>query len=270
MLALLSPAKSLDYESPLPTRKHSEPRLLDEAERLIDLLRGLSASDVAALMGISDELAALNAQRYADFTTPFTPANARPAVLAFAGDVYQGLAARERFGERDYTEAQKTLRILSGLYGVLRPLDLLQPYRLEMGTRLRTPRGATLYDWWGDRISEVLRDDLAASPGAPVVVNLASDEYARAVRPAVLGARIISPRCEDTDARGRRSGVSFSAKRARGELAAWLVLHRVRTPGALTGFDAAGYRYDPDASASDRPVFVRAYADRPAGGASAG
>ena len=263
MLALLSPAKSLDYSSPLPTRKHTEPRLLERSAELIDILRELPASEIASLMHISDELAALNAQRYADFRPPFTMRNARAAVLAFDGDVYQGLAARTRFDARDFTEAQKTIRILSGLYGVLRPLDLMQPYRLEMGTRLRTPAGVGLYQWWGDTVSELLKSDLVESPGADVVVNLASDEYFSVVRPAVLGARIVSPRFEDTDARGRRSVVSFYAKRARGEMAAWMVTHRVRTARALADFGAAGYRYDAAASSADRPVFVRTFEARP-------
>ena len=262
MITLLSPAKSLDYETKPATRKHTEPRLLSESSELIDVLRELPASEIASLMHISDDLAALNAQRYADFAPPFTTKNAKQAVLAFDGDVYQGLDA-PAFSERDFTEAQKTVRILSGLYGVLRPLDLMQPYRLEMGTRLRTGRGASLYAWWGDRISEVLRDDLAESPGADVVVNLASDEYFKAVRPEVLGARIVAPRFEDTDARGTRKIVSFYAKRARGTMAGWLVRNRVRTASALTGFDADGYRYDKAASTPDVPVFVRSFEDRP-------
>jgi len=262
MLVLLSPAKSLDYESRLPTRKWSEPRLLDDSERLIQVMRGKSTSEIAGLMKISDELAALNAQRYADFQRPFTRRNARPAVLAFAGDVYQGLAVRSRWDERDYTEAQKTIRILSGLYGVLRPLDLIQPYRLEMGIRLETDRGRTLYDFWGSTITDLLRDDLAASPGAPVVVNLASHEYAGAVRVGELGARVISPRFEDTDARGGRGIVSFFAKRARGELAGWLVRNRVRSPRALQRFAEAGYRYDSATSTAERPVFLRRLEDR--------
>ncbi len=264
MLILLSPAKSLDFDSGLPTRKHSQPRLLAEAAALAEVMRDKAVTELAALSGISDELAALNALRWAEFTLPSNPTNARPAILAFDGDVYRGLDARHRFGERDFTEAQKTLRILSGLYGVLRPLDLIQPYRLEMGTRLATERGAGLYDWWGGTITALLRDDLAATPGAEVVINLASVEYFTAVRPAELGARVISPRFEDTDPRGRRSVVSFYAKRARGELAAWLVLNRVRTPGALRQFTGAGYRYDKAASSADAPVFVRSFADRPA------
>lgn len=267
MITLLSPAKSLDYESKPTTRKHTEPRLLEESEGLIEVLRTRSVADLASLMHISDELAALNAQRYADFAPPFTTKNAKQALLAFDGDVYQGMAAAERFDERDFTEAQKTVRILSGLYGVLRPLDLMQPYRLEMGTKLRTERGANLYAWWGHRISEVLRDDLAESPGADAVVNLASDEYFRSVRPDVVGARIISPRFEDTDARGTRKIVSFFAKRARGEMAGWMVRNRVRTVGALRGFDEAGYRFDQTASTPDVPVFVRSFEDRPANAA---
>lgn len=263
MITLLSPAKSLDYETPAPTRTFTQPRLLEETEQLIDVLRERTTADLAALMHISDELAALNAQRYADFTLPFTRRNAKQAVCAFAGDVYQGLDATS-FDQRDFTEAQKTVRILSGLYGVLRPLDLMQPYRLEMGTRLRTHRGASLYDWWGDRISQLVADDLAASPGADVVVNLASDEYFGSIRPSVLDARIVAPRFEDTDARGVRKVVSFYAKRARGAMAGWMVRTRVRTVGALTRFDAEGYRYDKAASHPDRPVFVRSFEDRPA------
>lgn len=262
MLALLSPAKLLDVDSVLPTDKHSQPRMLDDASRLIDRLRELSVADIAALMGISDELAALNAQRYADFHTPFTTKNARPALLTFAGDTYQGLAAARRFDARDYTEAQKTVRILSGLYGVLRPLDLIQPYRLEMGTRLKIEAGASLYEWWGSRITDQIRDDLEDSPGSSVVINLASDEYFRVVRPDELGFPVINPRFEDTSASGRRSVISFYAKRARGDMASWLVTNRVRTPRALPDFAEAGYRFSPTDSTPDRPVFVRAFEDR--------
>ncbi|RJK93152.1 peroxide stress protein YaaA [Vallicoccus soli] len=257
MLALLSPAKTLDLASRVTTRKSSQPRLLDEAERLVEVMRTKSPDEVADLMDLSAQLAQLNVERYADFAPPFTRRNARPAVLTFAGDVYQGLDAPGRFGERDLTEAQKTLRILSGLYGLLRPLDLIQPYRLEMGVRLATERGASLYDWWGGRITELVAQDLVASPGADAVVNLASEEYARAVRFDDLDARVVTPRFEDADAQGRYRVVSFSAKRARGEMAAWMVLHRVRSPRALREFDGAGYRYDPARSRPDAPVFLR-------------
>jgi uncharacterized protein len=263
VLVLLSPAKSLDFESPLPTRKHSHPRLLDESQRLIEVMRGKSTSEIAGMMRISDELAALNAQRYADFAPPFNLRNARPAVLAFAGDVYQGMAVRRRWDARDYTEAQKTVRILSGLYGVLRPLDLMQPYRLEMGIRLATERGESLYGFWGARITELLRIDLAESPGVPAVVNLASEEYSKSVHFADLECPVISPRFEDVGVTGERGVVGFFAKRARGEMASWMVRERVRTPGAVKRFAGAGYAYDRAASTPRQPVFLRKYEDRP-------
>lgn len=262
MLILLSPAKSLDYATPIPRLPVTLPRLLTESERLVEVMRGKSVAELAALAGISDELAALNALRWAEFSLPFTRQNARPAVLAFDGDVYRGIDARTRFTTRDHTEAGKTLRILSGLYGVLRPLDLIQPYRLEMGTRLATDRGGSLYDWWGATLTDLLAADLAASPGAKVVINLASSEYYGAVLPQRLGAPVISPRFEDTNAQGRRSVVSYYAKRARGEMAAWLVAGRVRAASALQHFDAAGYRYDQASSTREVPVFVRSFADR--------
>ncbi len=256
MLVLLSPAKTLDYDTPLPTRKHSEPRLLDEAGELIEIMRTKSAADVAKLMKISDELAALNVDRYAEWSPQHTRKTGRPAALAFAGDVYQGMDAAS-FTERDFTEAQKTVRILSGLYGVLRPLDLMQPYRLEMGTKLATDRGDTLVAWWGERITDVLRDDLAESPGEDVVINLASVEYFSAVDEDALGARVISPRFEDRDDSGRPRIVSFHAKKARGLMAAWLVRDRARTPARLKHFAAEGYAYDKARSTPDVPVFVR-------------
>lgn len=256
MLTVLSPAKSLDLESPLPTRRHSEPRLLDESAALIDVMRTKSPADIATLMHISDDLAHLNATRYAEFTPEHTRATSRPAVLTFNGDVYQGLAART-FGERDFTEAQKTVRILSGLYGVLRPLDLIQAHRLEMGTRLVTDRGGSLYDWWGTEVTDLLRADLEASPGADVLVNLASQEYFGVVDTDRLGVRIVSPRFEDRGPEGRPRVVSFHAKRARGTMAAWLVRHRVRTPARIRDFDGDGYAFDEARSTREQPVFVR-------------
>lgn len=256
MIALLSPAKSLDYESRLPTRKHSQPRMLDDAEQLIEVMRRKSPDEVASLMSISDDLAALNVQRYQDFSRPFTRQNSRPAVLAFTGDVYQGMAPRD-FGERDHTEAQKTVRILSGLYGVLRPLDLMQPYRLEMGTKLSTDRGDTLYDFWGGRITDVLNADLAESPGPDVVVNLASNEYFSAVDTSRLDGRLVTPRFLDRGKDGSYRIVSFFAKRARGMMAAHLVTSRARTVKAVREFAADGYRFDPDRSTADEPTFVR-------------
>lgn len=256
MLSVLSPAKTLDESSRLPTRKHSLPRLLEESEKLIDVMVTKPAAEVAQLMHISPELGELNAQRYLDFTLPFTRRNARPAAFMFAGDVYQGLAAGT-MSERDLTEAQKTVRILSGLYGVLRPLDLMQPYRLEMGTRLTTSRGRSLYDFWGDTVSELLAADLDASPGPQVLVNLASAEYFGVVRPSVLGARIVSPRFLDATGDAEPKIVSFYAKRARGAMAAWLVRERVRSVKALYEFGADGYRYAPERSTPDQPTYVR-------------
>ncbi|CAN5762304.1 peroxide stress protein YaaA [soil metagenome] len=258
MISLLSPAKSLDYESPLPTKKASQPRLLDHSEELVAIMTVRSTGELAELMSISDDLSHLNAQRFADFEMPFDTDNARPAVLAFAGDVYQGMDARGRFGERDFTEAQKTVRILSGLYGVLRPLDLMQPYRLEMGTKLATDRGDTLYDFWGSTITQMLNADLADSPGPQAVVNLASGEYFKSVDADKLDGQVISPRFLDQGKDGGYRIASFFAKRARGEMAAWLVINRVRTLKAIRDFDGAGYRYAPDRSSDVEPTFIRA------------
>ena len=257
MLSLISPAKSLDLTSPVPARTYSTPRLLEESVQLIDIMRGKSLSEVAGLMHLSDDLATLNLQRYHDFETPFTVHNARPALLMFAGDVYQGMAARTRFSDDDLTEAGLTLRILSGLYGLLRPLDLIQPYRLEMGVRLATSRGRNLYEWWGDRLTRLVADDLAGSPGDPVLVNLASHEYVTAVDLDALDATVVSPRFEDQGPQGDWKVISFLAKRARGEMAAWLIHRRVRTVADLTRFNAAGYRYVAKLSTPEVPVFRR-------------
>jgi len=257
VLILLSPAKSLDYESKVPTRKHTQPRMLDEAEALIDIMRTKTVDEVADLMSISLELGDLNVRRYADFSSPFTMRNARQAAFAFDGDVYRGMDARGSMDGRDLAEAQKTVRILSGLYGVLRPLDLVQPYRLEMGTKLRTERGDTLYDWWGTRITDVLNADLADSPGPDVVVNLASGEYFRSVDTGRLDGRLVSPRFLDQALDGEYRIISFNAKWARGAMAGWMVHHRVRSVRALRDFDVAGYRFDASRSTTAEPTFVR-------------
>ncbi|MEY2472482.1 MAG: uncharacterized protein QOK28_1811 [Actinomycetota bacterium] len=257
MLILLSPAKSLDYESKLPTRKFSQPRLLEHSVELIEVMRTKSVGEIADLMSISLELADLNARRYAEFEPPFTRQNARPAVFAFDGDVARGMNAKEAFTERDLTEAQKTVRFLSGLYGVLRPLDLMQPYRLEMGTKLKTSRGDTLYDYWDAVIAPTLKADLAESPGPSVVINLASGEYFRSVDTSALGGTVVSPRFLDEAPNGDYRIISFSAKWARGAMAAWLVQNRVRSPRAVRDFDVAGYRYDPARSTPSEPTFLR-------------
>ena len=258
VLAVVSPAKSLDFDSPLPTRKRSEPRMLGSAAELAEIMARQAPVELASLMGLSAELAELNAGRFATWSPEPDADAARPALLAFDGDVYRGLDAPATFGERDYTHAQKTLRILSGLYGLLRPLDEIRPYRLEMGTRLPTGRGADLYAFWGDRITDVLREDLAASPGTAALVNLASGEYFRAVRPEVLDARVITPRFLDVPAAGGEPKViSFHAKRARGAMAGWMIRERIGSAVALREFDGLGYRFDAERSSGDAPVFVR-------------
>ncbi|MGH1506073.1 MAG: peroxide stress protein YaaA [Acidimicrobiales bacterium] len=257
MLIVLSPAKSLDEESPLTTKKWSEPRLLDQSDQLVEVLRDLAPADLSALMSISPDLAELNHERYQEYHRPFTPDNARPAVLMFSGDVYQGLDANATFSERDFTHAQKTLRILSGLYGVLRPLDLIQPYRLEMGSKLENPRGKDLYAFWGDRIADRLNADLRESPGPAVLVNLASNEYFSSVDTDRLEARIVTPSFLDSKDGKDPKIISFFAKRARGAMAGWLIQNRVKTLKALQQFDGLDYAFDPDRSTPSNPVYVR-------------
>ncbi len=256
MLIVVSPAKSLDYESKLPTKKHSEPRLLDQSRELVGVMAEKSPRELSKMMGISESLGELNHERFLDWETPFTPANARPAVLAFSGDVYMGMEA-STFTERDFTQAQKVLRILSGLYGVLRPLDLMQPYRLEMGSTVKTSRGKDLYTFWGDTITEQLNADLAESPGSDALINLASNEYFGAVNTKKLEARLVSPVFLDSKDGGEPKIISFFAKRARGSMSGWIIRNRIKSPRALLEFDRDGYRYDAERSQADRPVFVR-------------
>jgi len=261
MLFLLSPAKSLDYQSPLPrgvAAKATEPDFMDQAAQLIELLRPLTPPQVAQLMDLSDELAALNVGRYAAWSPQATPDNSRPAALAFNGDVYEGLQAAT-LKAADLAWAQQHLVILSGLYGVLRPLDRLQPYRLEMGTALANPRGKDLYAWWGTRLAEWL-NARQADEAAPVVVNLASQEYARAVPRKALAARVVDCVFEDWKG-GRYKIISFYAKRARGLMARWAVQHRVKSVQALQGFDSEGYAFDAAASAPDTLVYRRRVAE---------
>ena len=259
MLIVVSPAKTLDYESPLLNGRSMlgrarAPRLMDRSAELIETLITRSPGDIAALMGISNELAELNVERFAQWEPEATTENARPALFAFKGDVYLGLAP-QAFDTRDLTHADKTLRILSGLYGVLRPLDLMQPYRLEMGTRLRTADADDLYGFWGDQITEVLNADLADRRSS-LLVNLASVEYFKAVRPERLDARIVAPRFLDTKD-GEVKMISFFAKRARGLMASWIIRNRISSARGLRDFDVEGYRYDADRSTATEPTFVR-------------
>ncbi len=255
MLILLSPAKSLDYETPLPPGlAHSLPPFMAESTQLIEVLRQMPPQDIASLMKISDTLAALNVARYAAWTPKFSARNARQAVMAFNGDVYEGLQAQSLTPD-DLGWAQQHLAILSGLYGVLRPLDWMQPYRLEMGTRLTTPAGHTLYQFWGPRIAQHLNTRLHGE-AEPLVLNLASQEYFKSVDRKVLRARVVECVFEDWSG-GRYKIVSFHAKRARGLMARHAITQRATTARQLEGFDAEGYAFAAAASGPDRLVFRR-------------
>lgn len=254
MLIVLSPAKSLDFESKPMTRRHTQPRLAEQAGELIEVMATKSPEEIARLMSVSPDLADLNWQRFQDWSPEPDIKSARQAILAFKGDTYMGFNVA-RFGARDLTAAQRRVRILSGLHGVLRPLDLIQPYRLEMGTRLETARGKNLYEYWGDTITASLSEDLEAMKPR-TLVNLASVEYFKSVHPDMLDARIVTPRFEDYNG-GEYRVVSFFAKRARGALASWLVMNRVKTLRGMQDFVDLGYRYDADRSTRNQPIFVR-------------
>lgn len=258
MRVVLSPAKSLDLTSALPAVAVTRPKYAARAWDLVKVLRAQSPADLSALMHISSELAALNATRYAAFRGRPTPTDVRPAVLTFAGDVYQGLDAWS-LTVSDLEFAQDTLRILSGLYGVLRPLDGIQPYRLEMGSALATDRGATLYDFWRDTVTAELRRGLARED---VLVDLASREYFGAVDVRALGRRVIECVFTDEGPTGRYRIVSFYAKRARGLMARYIVTNRITDAAALTGFDLDGYAHAPALSEPDRLVFRRSVVAR--------
>lgn len=257
MLFLLSPAKSLDYDTPVPLPVRAvatTPQFLAESTRLMALLKKKTAGEIAALMDLSPALAELNVSRYKAWSTRNTDVNSRPAVLAFNGDVYDGLAAKT-LSLPDLTWAQKHVIILSGLHGMLRPLDRLQPYRLEMGTALVNPRGNSLYAFWGDTVAEAISARVVGHK-APVIVNLASQEYFRVADRQSLTAPVIECVFEDwkTD---EYKVISFFAKRARGMMARFAITGRLATPDQLKEFAEDGYRHDPAASAPDRLVFRR-------------
>ncbi len=260
MIIVLSPAKSLDYETPPHVSKHTIPDFIDDAAQLIDELRRYSPQQIASLMDISDPLAHLNYRRYADWSPTFSADNAKQAVLAFNGDVYEGFDAKT-LSAADLDYAQRHVRVLSGLYGLLRPLDLLQPYRLEMGTRLPNARGKDLYAFWGERITEALSAQLQRNAGTErVLVNCASTEYFKSVRPKRLDARVVTPVFEDWKG-GRYKIISFHAKRARGLMARFAVEHRIDAPEKLKDFAVEGYAFDPAASNDATFVFRRRLAD---------
>ncbi len=254
MLIVLSPAKTLDYDTPPATDIHSQPDFIQHSAELIDTLRELSPAQIASLMQVSDALAALNVGRYASWSPKFTPKNSKQAILAFNGDVYEGLDAPSlKLRQLEY--AQSHIRILSGLYGVLRPLDLMQPYRLEMGTRLANSRGKDLYAFWGELVTQRLNEVLADQK-SKALVNLASEEYFKVVKPKLLNAPVISPVFEDWK-NGKYKVISFYAKRARGLMARYAAINGIKKAEELKDFDSEGYAFDKKASTEHSWLFRR-------------
>lgn len=260
MLTLISPAKTLDFETPAVTDTHTQADFLDHSAELIDQLKMQSPEDISALMKLSAKLSELNVQRFHDWCLPFNADNAKAAVLAFKGDVYTGLEA-ESFTEEDFSYSQSHLAILSGLYGLLRPLDLIQPYRLEMGTKFANTRGANLYSFWGSIITDEINKRLDNS-GSEILVNLASNEYYKAVKAKQLNAEIITPVFKD-EKNGQYKIISFYAKKARGLMAAYIVKNKVKTVEQLCEFDVAGYRFVAEESNAQTLTFKRAEKDLP-------
>lgn len=258
MLFLLSPAKTLDFDTPAHVDRASTPQFVPQSAELIELLKTKSVADIATLMDLSEPLAALNVARYGVWSTRFTAKNSKPAVLAFNGDVYEGLQASTLSAD-DLDWAQRHLLILSGLYGVLRPLDKMQPYRLEMGTTLANAHGNNLYAYWGDTLAQHINKVMKSDP-SPVIINLASQEYFKAVKPSAsnrwLVPRVIECVFEDWKS-GQYKVISFFAKRARGLMARYAIQQRVQTPQGLQAFNSDGYAYDAAASEPHRLVFRR-------------
>lgn len=254
MLILLSPAKSLDFEAAPTTDKHTLPQFVKESAELIEVLKPYTPAQIASLMDLSDALSTLNVARYAAWRPRFTAKNSKQAVLAFNGDVYEGLDATS-LKQADLDWAQDHVAILSGLYGILRPLDWMQPYRLEMGTKLPNPRGKDLYAWWGDTLANHLNAQLTRQKD-DLIINLASQEYFKSVKRKALKARVIECVFEDWK-NGDWKVISFHAKRARGLMARHAILKRAKKPADLLNFKAEGYAYDEAASEADRFVFRR-------------
>lgn len=254
MLLLISPAKTLDFKTPAPTAEFTQGDFLKQSKQLISELRALAPHDISQLMSISDKLGTLNFDRFAQWKTPFKPSNAKQALFAFQGDVYTGMQA-ENFSADDIQFAQQHLRILSGLYGLLRPLDLMQAYRLEMGTSFANSRGKNLYEFWGDSITKALNKQLAEIESR-VVINLASHEYFSAVKPKLLKAEIITPIFKDKK-NGQYKIISFFAKKARGIMSAYIIQNKILQPEAIKQFDIAGYSFNTPMSSERDWVFTR-------------
>ncbi len=252
MLTVISPAKTLDQESELPTAEFSQPSLLKESRKLVKQLREYSADDLSRLMNISDTIADLNQKRFKQWKTPFKPENARPALFTFMGDVYIGLDAFS-MNRQNISFAQDHLRILSGLYGVLKPLDLMQAYRLEMGTKLATDRAANLYQFWGSQITDTLNDELGDTD---TLVNLASNEYFKSVKPKELHAEVITPAFKDFK-NGDYKMIGFFAKKARGHMARYIIDNEIDDAEGIKAFDIDGYRFNSKLSKNNNWVFTR-------------
>lgn len=250
MKILISPAKTLDFEQPSPINDHTTPAFLDESCALMDQLKTCSPDMLSSMMKISDKLGELNYARNQDWQVPFTQENAKACVYAFKGDVYTGLDA-ESLSKKEITFAQKHLRILSGLYGVLKPLDLIQAYRLEMGTKFQNDRGADLYQFWGDQINEALKAE-----EKQCVINLASNEYAKAAKLKCLDVPVITPVFKDFK-NGQYKIISFFAKKARGLMSRYIIQHGITKPEEIKAFDVAGYAFNPEMSKETEWVFTR-------------
>ncbi|GAA5630312.1 hypothetical protein AWW72_14695 [Acinetobacter sp. NRRL B-65365] len=254
MLALISPAKTLDYTTALPTDTYTQPRLLAQSQQLIDVCRKLSATEIASLMTVSEKIANLNVERFRDWNADFDFSNARQAMFAFKGDVYTGLDAYH-LKDQDIDFAQQHLRMLSGLYGLLRPLDLMMPYRLEMGTKLKNARGHNLYEFWGSIITDQINQDLSEI-NSKVLVNLASDEYYKSVNEKNIQAEIVKPVFLDQK-NGKYKVISFYAKKARGLMARYLIENKLSQVEQLKAFDSEGYYFDAESSSDKELVFKR-------------
>ena len=254
MLIVVSPAKTLDYETPPKTKINTLPDYLDDSQELINRLRRLSSLDIAELMKVSKKIADLNFDRYEAWNKKFTEKNAKQAALAFKGDVYTGLDA-ESFSAADFKFAQKHFRILSGLYGLLRPLDLMQPYRLEMGTKLETDRGKNLYEFWGSKITEGLNKQLKKTK-SNYLVNLASNEYFKSVKPKELDAEIITPEFREYE-NGDYKMIGIYAKKARGMLSRYIIQNQLTDPEDIKSFNEDGYKFNKKLSTKDKWVFTR-------------
>jgi cytoplasmic iron level regulating protein YaaA (DUF328/UPF0246 family) len=254
MLIVISPAKTLDYDTPPKTRTFTIPDYLDDSQILIERARQYSALDIAELMDVSMKIAELNFERFEQWHTPFTPDNAKQAVLAFKGDVYTGLDA-ESFSAADFKFAQSHLRILSGLYGLLRPLDLMQAYRLEMGRKVDTERGKNLYEFWGGKITEGLNKQMKKLK-SPYLINLASNEYFKAVKPKLLDGEIITPEFKDWK-NGQYKMMGVYAKKARGQLSRYVIQNKLTDPEEMKAFDVDGYGFNEEMSSGNKWVFTR-------------